>query len=68
MVSKKKLSYEDILDELEEARTIAVRNESPTAAISASLCKAKVLALLSDKNKSKSGNDEAYKQILVEFI
>ncbi|MBQ9732083.1 MAG: hypothetical protein IJV97_03235 [Alphaproteobacteria bacterium] len=68
MVSKKKLSYEDILDELEEARTIAVRNESPTAAISASLGKAKVLALLSDKNKSKSGNDEAYKQIMVEFI
>lgn len=68
MISKKKLSYEDILDELEEARTIAVRNESPTAAISASLGKAKVLALLSDKNKSKSGNDEAYKQIMVEFI
>lgn len=68
MVSKKKLSYEDILDELEEARTIAVRNESATAAISASLGKAKVLALLSDKTKSKSGNDEVYKQIMVEFI
>ena len=68
MVTKKKLSYEDILDELEEARSIAVRNESDTAAISASLGKAKVLALLGDKNKTKSGADETYKQIMVEFV
>ncbi|MBE6445646.1 MAG: hypothetical protein E7019_06350 [Alphaproteobacteria bacterium] len=65
---KKKLTLEDILEELEEARTIAVRNESATAAISASLGKAKVLALLGDKNKNKTGDAETYKQIMVEFV
>ncbi|MBE6453007.1 MAG: hypothetical protein E7012_05925 [Alphaproteobacteria bacterium] len=68
MVGKKKLTYENILEELEEARLIAIRNESPTAAISASLGKAKVLALLGDKNKLKAGSDEVYKQIMVEFV
>lgn len=68
MSIKKKLSYDDILDELEEARLIAVRNESATAAISASLGKAKVLAIMGDKNKIKSGSDEVYKQIMVEFV
>lgn len=68
MAAKKKLTYEDILQELEEAREIAVRNESATAAISASLGKAKVLALLGDKAKNKSTSDETYKQIMVEFV
>ncbi|MBE6447912.1 MAG: hypothetical protein E7018_01255 [Alphaproteobacteria bacterium] len=67
MPVKKKLSYETILDELEEARSIALRNESPTAAISASLGKAKVMALLGDK-KDKSADTESYKQIMVEFV
>ena len=64
---KKKLNYENILEELEEARNIAIRNESATAAISASMGKAKVLALLADKGKSKN-EDEAYKQIMVEYV
>ncbi len=66
-VKKKKINYADILEELEEARNIAIRNESATAAISASMGKAKVLALLGDKGKSKN-EDEAYKQIMVEYV
>ena len=66
-VKKKKLNYENILEELEEAHNIAIRNESATAAISASMGKAKVLALLADKGKSKN-EDEAYKQIMVEYV
>ena len=66
-VKKKKLNYENILEELEEARNIAIRNESATAAISASMGKAKVLALLGDKGKPKN-EDEAYKQIMVEYV
>lgn len=66
-VKKKKLNYENILEELEEARNIAIRNESATAAISASMGKAKVLALLADKGKPKN-EEEVYKQIMVEFI
>lgn len=65
---KTKLTFEDILEELEEARLLAVRNESPTAAISASLGKAKVLALLNDKNSAKAPVEETYKPILVEFV
>lgn len=67
-IKKSKLTFEDILEELEEARKLAVRNESPTAAISASLGKAKVLALINDKIAAKPSTEDAYKQILVEFI
>lgn len=56
------------MSELEEARQLAMRNESPTAAISASLGKAKVLAILNDKATAKTPAEEAYKQILVEFV
>lgn len=68
MGGKIKITFEDILQELEEARLLAVRNESPTAAISASLGKAKVLALMNDKNSVKTPGEEPYKQILVEFV
>ncbi len=68
MTVKSQTTFEDILEELEEARQLAVRNESPTAAISASLGKAKVLALLNDKNSAKTSGEEPYKQILVEFV
>ena len=68
MVSKSKINFEKILSELEEARQLAMRNESPTAAISASLGKAKVLAILNDKATAKTPAEEAYKQILVEFV
>ncbi len=67
-IKKSKLTFEDILEELEEARKLAVQNESPTAAISASLGKAKVLALINDKASAKPSTEDAYKQILVEFI
>lgn len=65
---KKMSTFEQILEELEEARSLAIQNESPSAAVSASLGKAKVLALMSDKNGAKINSDEAYKQILVEFV
>lgn len=68
MAPKNKTTFEDILTELEEARLLALRNESPTAAISASLGKAKVLAILKDKATAQTPAEEAYKQILVEFV
>ena len=68
MTAKNKVTFEDILAELEDARLLALRNESPTAAISASLGKAKVLAILNDKATAKTPAEEAYKQILVEFV
>ncbi len=68
MAPKNKTTFEDILTELEEARLLALRNESPTAAISASLGKAKVLAILKEKATAQTPAEEAYKQILVEFV
>ena len=65
---KAAVNFEQIIEELEEARQIAIRNESPTAAISASLGKAKVLALMNDKKASSSLSAENYRQILVEFV
>ena len=67
-MGKKKFDYGQILDELEEARLLALRNESPSAAISASLGKAKVLALMNGENKKAGDVFEAYKQVLVEFV
>lgn len=51
-VSKKRmLGLEDLLDELEQARTLALAQETPqtSAAVAASMGKAKMLGLLSDK-------------------
>ncbi len=67
-MAKKKFDYAQILEELEEARLLAIRNESPSAAISASLGKAKVLALMNNDGKKASELTEDYKQVLVEFV
>lgn len=51
-VSKKRmLGLEDLLDELEQARSLALAQETPqtSAAVAASMGKAKMLGLLSDK-------------------
>ena len=68
MSRKKKPDLEQIIEELEEARLLALKNESPSAAISASMGKARVLALLQDKIREGGENTEKYKQILVDFI
>ncbi len=68
MSRKKKPDLEQIIEELEEARLLALKNESPSAAISASMGKARVLALLQDKIREGGENAEKYKQILVDFI
>lgn len=68
MRKKKNDDLEKIIQELEEARLLALKNESPSAAISASMGKAKVIALLQDKIKEGGEEAEKYKQILVDFV
>lgn len=68
MRKKKNAELEKIIQELEEARLLALKNESPSAAISVSMGKAKVIALLQDKIKEGGEEAEKYKQILVDFV
>lgn len=51
VAKKRMLGLEDLLDELEQARTLALAQETPqtSAAVAASMGKAKMLGLLSDK-------------------
>jgi len=61
------VTVDSILEELEEARQIALAAKSPTAAISASMGKAKLLGLAN----AKTEDDEAEtppKEVRVKFI
>lgn len=51
VAEKRRASLEDLLDELEQARTLALAQESPqsSAAVAATMGKAKMLGYLSDK-------------------
>ena len=51
VAEKRRLSLEDLLDELEQARTLAMAQETPqsSAAVAATMGKAKMLGYLSDK-------------------
>ena len=51
VAEKRRASLEDLLDELEQARTLALSQETPqtSSAVSATMGKAKMLGYLSDK-------------------
>lgn len=51
VAEKRRASLEDLLDELEQARTLAMAQETPqsSAAVAATMGKAKMLGYLSDK-------------------
>lgn len=57
VIEKVQLSIQDIIDELEQARTIALAAETPqaSAATAASMGKAKLLGYLIDKKEVRTG-------------
>lgn len=69
VAKKRMLGLEDLLDELEQARTLALAQETPqtSAAVAASMGKAKMLGLLSDKVQV-SGPDGKDLNINLNFI
>ena len=60
---------QQLVDELEAARLVALETKSSAAMVSASIGKAKILGLISEKNK-KEGEEEKIKiqPVLVQFI
>ena len=60
---------QQLVDELEAARLIALETKSSAAMVSASIGKAKILGLISEKNK-KEGEEEKIKiqPVLVQFV
>ncbi len=61
------ITVESILEELEEARQIALATKSPTAAISASMGKAKLLGLANVKSEEDEVESPP-KEVRVKFI
>ena len=69
VATRRRETLEDLLDELEQARTLALAQESPqtSAAVSASMGKAKMLGFLSDKVQL-SGPDGQDLNINLNFV
>lgn len=69
VATRRRETLEDLLDELEQARTLALAQESPqtSAAVSASMGKAKMLGYLSDKVQL-SGPDGQDLNINLNFV
>ncbi len=70
-MAKAEISLISLLEELEEARLLALENKSPAPAVSASMGKAKLLGL--DKPKEEKivdddKTDDEPKQVLVKFV
>ncbi len=61
------IGIENIIEELEEARQLAMESKSPSAAITATMGKAKLLGLSLGKNGDDE-NEEAPKEVRVKFI
>ncbi len=60
---------QQLVEELEAARLIALETKSSAAMVSASIGKAKILGLISEKNKKDSETDKAnIKPVLVKFV
>lgn len=60
---------QQLVDELEAARLIALETKSSAAMVSASIGKAKILGLISEKTKKDNDADiSKIKPVLVEFI
>lgn len=60
---------QQLVEELEAARLIALETKSSAAMVSASIGKAKILGLISEKTKKEEKNEEVKIQpVLVQFI
>ena len=60
---------QQLVDELEAARLIALETKSSAAMVSASIGKAKILGLISEKNKKEVEEEKIkIKPVLVQFI
>ena len=60
---------QQLVEELEAARLIALETKSSAAMVSASIGKAKILGLISEKTKKEEQNEEVKIQpVLVQFI
>lgn len=60
---------QQLVDELEAARLVALETKSSAAMVSASIGKAKILGLISEKNKKEDEEDKPkIKPVLVQFI
>ena len=59
---------QQLVDELEAARLIAQETKSSAAMVSASIGKAKILGLISEKTKKDEDEKPKYKPVLVKFI
>ncbi len=60
---------QQLVEELEEARLIALETKSSAAMVSASIGKAKILGLISEKTKKENDAAELkIKPVLVKFI
>jgi hypothetical protein len=60
---------QQLVDELEAARLVALETKSSAAMVSASIGKAKILGLMSEKNKKEDEEDKPkIKPVLVQFI
>ncbi len=70
-MAKAEISLISLLEELEEARLLALENKSPAPAVSASMGKAKLLGLDKPKEEKIVEDDSADaepKQVLVKFV
>jgi hypothetical protein len=60
---------QQLVDELEAARLVALETKSSAAMVSASIGKAKILGLINEKNKKEDEEDKPkIKPVLVQFI
>ena len=68
-VSKIDAAKQQLVDELEAARLIALETKSSAAMVSASIGKAKILGLISEKTKKEEDDSKIKIQpVLVQFI
>ena len=59
---------QQLVEELEAARLIALETKSSAAMVSASIGKAKILGLISEKTKKDEDETPKVKPVLVKFI
>ncbi len=65
---KDEISVENIIGELEEARQLALASKSPSAAITATMGKAKLLGLATNIKADDNEADTPPKEVMVKFV
>lgn len=67
-MQRAQLSLEKLLEELEEARQVAIDKEMAAAAVSASMGKAKLLGLDKPQKEQEEEKESEIPQVLVKFV